>query len=96
MISLTANVRCPSSWVNPSGTEVMRPRHHPVVSGSANPKAAFWLVKYLEGLLWGVSGHDPLSYAAVPVVLLASTVLACWVPARRAARIDPLIALRQR
>jgi ABC-type antimicrobial peptide transport system permease subunit len=58
--------------------------------------AAFWLVKYLEGLLWGVSARDPLSYAAVPLVLLAATAIACWVPARRAARIDPLIALRQR
>ncbi|HUR19753.1 MAG TPA: FtsX-like permease family protein, partial [Vicinamibacterales bacterium] len=57
---------------------------------------AFWLVKYLEGLLWGVSARDPLSYAVVPVVLLAATVIACWVPARRAARIDPLAALRAR
>ena len=58
--------------------------------------AAFWLVKYLEGLLWGVSARDPLSYAAVPLVLLLATVIACWVPARRAARIDPLTALRAR
>lgn len=57
---------------------------------------AFWLVKYLEGLLWGVSARDPLSYAVVPLVLLAATAVACWVPARRAARIDPLIALRAR
>jgi ABC-type antimicrobial peptide transport system permease subunit len=56
--------------------------------------SAFWLVRYLEGLLWGVSARDPLSYAAVPLVLLLATVLACWVPARRAARIDPLTALR--
>ena len=58
--------------------------------------AAFWLVRYLEGLLWGVTARDPLSYAAVPLVLLAATVVACWVPARRAARIDPLTALRAR
>ncbi len=58
--------------------------------------SALWLVRYLEGLLWGVKARDPLSYAAVPVVLLLATVVACWVPARRAARIDPLIALRQR
>jgi putative ABC transport system permease protein len=58
--------------------------------------AAFWLVRYLEGLLWGVTARDPLSYAAVPVVLLVATVVACWVPARRAARIDPLAAMRQR
>lgn len=58
--------------------------------------AAFWLVKYLEGLLWGVTARDPLSYAAVPLVLLVATAIACWVPARRAARIDPLTALRSR
>jgi predicted permease len=58
--------------------------------------AAFWLVKYLEGLLWGVSTRDPLSYLVVPVVLLLATVVACWVPARRASRIDPLTALRTR
>jgi ABC-type antimicrobial peptide transport system permease subunit len=57
---------------------------------------AFWLVKYLEGLLWGVSARDPLSYAVVPLVLLLATVIACLVPARRAARIDPLTALRTR
>jgi hypothetical protein len=57
--------------------------------------AAFWLMRYAEGLLWGVTARDPLSYAVVPVVLLLATVLACWVPARRAARIDPVIAMRR-
>ena len=57
--------------------------------------AAFWLVRYLDGLLWGVTARDPLSYALVPVVLLGATVIACWVPARRAARIDPLSGRRQ-
>ncbi len=56
--------------------------------------AAFWLVRYLDGLLWGVTARDPLSYALVPIVLLGATILACWVPARRAARIDPLTAMR--
>jgi putative ABC transport system permease protein len=58
--------------------------------------ATFWLVKYLQGLLWGVTTRDPLSYAVVPLVLLVATAIACWVPARRAARIDPLTALRSR
>jgi ABC-type antimicrobial peptide transport system permease subunit len=57
--------------------------------------AAFWLLRYAEGLLWGVTARDPLSYALVPVVLLLATALACWVPARRAARIDPVIAMRR-
>ncbi len=57
--------------------------------------AAALLVRYLDGLLWGVVPFDPVSFAAVPVVLLLVAALACWWPARRAARIDPLTALRQ-
>lgn len=53
------------------------------------------LVRYLDGLLWGVVPFDPVSFALVPVVLLVVAALACWWPARRAARIDPLAALRQ-
>lgn len=56
--------------------------------------AAALLVRYLRGLLWGVVPFDPVSFAAVPLVLLLVAVLACWWPARRATRIDPLTALR--
>jgi len=42
----------------------------------------------------GVSPYDPWTFACVPVVLLATGLLACWLPARRAARVDPLVALR--
>jgi predicted permease len=48
----------------------------------------------LSGFLFGVDAHDPVSFAAVPVVLLAVAVLAAFVPARRAATIDPLQAMR--
>jgi putative ABC transport system permease protein len=44
--------------------------------------------------LWGVSAYDPFTLSAVAVLLLFTGVLACWVPARRAARVDPLVALR--
>jgi putative ABC transport system permease protein len=44
--------------------------------------------------LWGVSAYDPWTLTCVPVVLLITGFLACWVPARRAARVDPNIALR--
>jgi putative ABC transport system permease protein len=57
--------------------------------------AAALLVRYLDGLLWGVVPFDPVSFALVPVVLLVVAVLACWWPARRAASINPLTALRQ-
>jgi predicted permease len=49
----------------------------------------------LKSLLVGVSARDPWIYATVPVVLVAISMLACYVPARRAARVDPLEALRQ-
>jgi putative ABC transport system permease protein len=52
------------------------------------------LVGYLESALYGVAPWDPVSFMAVPVVLLLIAALACVVPARRAATLDPLRALR--
>jgi putative ABC transport system permease protein len=48
----------------------------------------------LRNRIAGVSPFDPVSFAAVAVCVLAALVVACWVPARRAARIDPMAALR--
>jgi len=55
---------------------------------------ALLLGRVIAGLLYGVGPHDPLTFAAVVVLLLGAALLACWVPARRASRVDPLIALR--
>lgn len=56
--------------------------------------AALLAVRAMQGLLFGISAHDPLTFAAVPLVLAATALLASWLPARRAARIDPMEALR--
>ncbi len=50
--------------------------------------------KVLASELWGVTARDPLTFAAVAVVVLGAGVAACWFPARRATRVDPMIALR--
>ena len=52
------------------------------------------LTRILTGLLFGVSVTDPLTFVLVPVLLLAIALLAVYLPARRAMRIDPLVALR--
>lgn len=55
-----------------------------------------WLVgRAMQSMLYGVSALDLSAFSAVAAVLLASALLACYVPAQRAARLDPMIALRQ-
>jgi putative ABC transport system permease protein len=51
-------------------------------------------VQALQGLLYSVSGTDPLVYAGVSSLLMVVSGLACWIPARRAMRVDPVVALR--
>jgi putative ABC transport system permease protein len=50
--------------------------------------------KVIATQLWGVSAYDPWTLVSVPTILLITGILACWLPARRAASVDPLVALR--
>jgi ABC-type antimicrobial peptide transport system permease subunit len=56
--------------------------------------AALGITRVMAGLLVGVSPSDPLTYATVALLLTAVALAACWIPARRATRVDPGIALR--
>jgi len=55
---------------------------------------AFWLTKFLTRFLFGVKKWDPLAFILTPIFLCAVALLAVWVPARRATRVDPMSALR--
>jgi len=55
---------------------------------------AFLATKVMESLLFAVGVHDPVTFVAIPVVLVAVSLLACLLPARRATKVDPMIALR--
>jgi predicted permease len=64
------------------------------IGAAAGLALSFLLGKVLAGMLYEVSGSDPLVFLAAPAVLGAVSLAACYVPARRAARVDPMIALR--
>jgi putative ABC transport system permease protein len=62
-----------------------------LVAGFAGALA---LSRVIRSLLFQVNASDPAIYAAVSVLLVFTAILACWIPARRAARVDPMIILR--
>ena len=65
-----------------------------VIGAAVGIVVALPVARMAAGLLYGVSATDPLTYAGITLLLMAVALLACYLPARRATRIDPLIALR--
>jgi putative ABC transport system permease protein len=55
---------------------------------------AFVMTRFLESMLFGVRAYDAVTFVVVPLLLIVAALLGCLVPARRATRVDPMVALR--
>jgi ABC-type antimicrobial peptide transport system permease subunit len=55
---------------------------------------AFGGARMMKSMLYGVSASDPITFTCVALLLFCIALLACWIPARRASRVEPMIALR--
>jgi putative ABC transport system permease protein len=55
---------------------------------------AFFATRVIRGLLFGIAPHDPVTFIGVAVTMAVIGIVACWIPALRAARVDPAIAMR--
>jgi putative ABC transport system permease protein len=65
-----------------------------MIGALAGLLASLALTRLMKGLLFGLSASDPLTFIAVALLLAMVALAACWIPARRATKVDPMIALR--
>jgi putative ABC transport system permease protein len=65
-----------------------------LVGAAVGVAMALWLTRLMQSLLFSVSATDPVTFVTVPVVMMLVALAACYVPARRAMRVDPVVALR--
>ena len=65
-----------------------------VIGFAIGTAGAFWFTRFMSAVLFQVSAMDPLTFVAMLAILAMVTLLACYVPARRATKVDPMIALR--
>lgn len=74
---------------------ILRETTRPVIAGLAiGMIGAVFATHLMRAILFGVSTFDPISFIGVSILFFLITMLAAWLPARRAARVDPMIALR--
>jgi putative ABC transport system permease protein len=65
-----------------------------VIGLSIGAIGAAAITQFVKSLLFGVTSTDPVTFVGVAILLMAAALMACYLPARRAARVDPIVALR--
>ena len=76
-------------------TVVTQGVQHAITGIAIGLPAAFLLSRVMSSMVFGVTTHDPLTFTSLPILIVAVTSLACYLPARRAARVDPVVAIKQ-